>query len=34
MENPNGVINEVVSVEELPKVKITDKVTSIEGQRT
>jgi len=28
MENPNVVINEVVSVEHLPKVKIADKTTS------
>jgi len=26
MENPNGVTNEVVLVEKLPKVRITDKV--------
>jgi chromosome segregation ATPase len=31
MEKPNVVINEVVSVEELPKVEIADKVTSTEG---
>jgi hypothetical protein len=34
MEKPNVVINEVVSVEEPPKVEIEDKVTSIEGIKT
>jgi hypothetical protein len=34
MEKPNVVINEVVSVEEPPKVEIEDKSTSIEGIET